>query len=58
MREESGQNPVFHAPPGGTKATARRPVRIVTTVISWCSRCGVLDGVIFKRVLICNRLGL
>jgi len=26
MREESGRSPVFHVPPGGTEAAARRPV--------------------------------
>jgi len=58
MREESGQNPVFHALPGGTEATARRPTRVAATMTGWCSCCGVLDGVIVKRVLIRNRLGL
>jgi len=26
VREEPGQNPVFHAPPGGTEAAAKRPI--------------------------------
>jgi len=26
VREEPGQNPDFHAPPGGTKVVARRPI--------------------------------
>ena len=32
MREESGQNPVFHASSGGTKATARRDDSLVASV--------------------------
>ncbi|QCE10845.1 hypothetical protein DEO72_LG10g2077 [Vigna unguiculata] len=32
MREESGQNPVFHALPGDTEATARRPTRVAATM--------------------------
>jgi len=44
---ESGQSPVFHVPPGGTEAAARRPVRraagaIWLVLLPWGAMIGVL----------------
>jgi len=58
MREESGQNPVFHVLPGGTEAAARRPVNkaagsIWLVFLPW----GGLNGVLIGSVLRWDRLG-
>jgi len=37
MREESGQNPVFHVPLGGAEAAATRPISTMESLIGWCS---------------------
>jgi len=56
MREKSRQNPIFHAPPGSTKAAARRPVSKVAglfwmVVWSWVRWRGPLWEVFW--VVIC-----
>jgi len=43
MREESGQSPVFHVPPGGTEAAARRPVSKEQVRLGWCLAMGRID---------------
>jgi len=52
MREESGRSPVFHVPPGGTEAAARRPVSKVAGS-TWLVPC---HGAHWFGVLIVNIL--
>jgi len=53
MRGKSGQSPVFHVPPGGTEAAARRPVSEVVgstwlALLPWGAMIGVLIGSILR----------
>ena len=53
MRGQSGQSPVFHVPPGGTEAAARRPISEVAgstelALLPWGALIWVLIGSILR----------
>jgi len=38
--KQTWENPIFHAPPGGAKAAARRPMRLAERLFWVCSHDG------------------